>query len=252
LGATFPKTTRAGKAAKVNLIRYADDFVITGSSRELLETRVRPLVETFLSERGLQLSPEKTVITDIAVGFDFLGQNVRKYDGKLLIKPSDRSVKAFLAELRQIVHTHRQATAEHLVWLLNPKIIGWANYHRHVVSKRIFQQVDHAHFQLLWRWAVRRHPNKGHHWVRAKYFTQVGGDHWVFFGVTAGRRGQMQRVTLRQAGRVPIMRHIKIREQVNPYDPAWAEYLAQRAKNPRARMRPAEGSGSRLSAGEGA
>jgi RNA-directed DNA polymerase len=244
LGQAFPKTTRAGKAAKVNLVRYADDFVITGCSRELLETRVRPLVEAFLAERGLRLSPEKTVITPIEAGFDFLGQNVRKYGGKLLIKPSARSVKEVVAELRQIVNTHRQATADHLVWLLNPKIRGWANYHRHVVSKRIFQQVDHALFQLLWQWARRRHPNKGHRWIRAKYFTQVGGDHWVFFGVTAGRHGQLQRVTLQQAGRIPIMRHIKIREQVNPYDPVWSAYLQRRANDPRARMRPAEGGAS--------
>src|SRR5260370_34313740 len=76
--------------SKVHLIRYADDFVITGRSKEQLENEVKPLVEQFMRERGLQLSPEKTVITHIEEGFDFLGQNVRKYKAgkrhKLLIK----------------------------------------------------------------------------------------------------------------------------------------------------------------------
>jgi hypothetical protein len=72
---------------KVNFVRYADDFIITGCSKELLENEVKPLVERFMLERGLQLSPEKTCITHIEQGFDFLGQNLRKYGGKLLITP---------------------------------------------------------------------------------------------------------------------------------------------------------------------
>lgn len=242
LRAAFPKTTRVGKQAKVNLIRYADDFVITGVSRELLETRIRPLVEAFLQERGLRLSPEKTVITPIEAGFDFLGQNVRKYGGKLLIKPSRRSVHKLLSELRRIVRGHPHATADHLVWLLNPKLLGWAMYHRHVVSKRIFQQVDHVLFRLLWQWAKRRHPHKGHRWIYMKYFTQLRGDHWVFFGVSPGRHGQQQPVRLQQAGRLPIMRHIKIREGTNPYDPSCWSYLSRRRSDPRARLVPASGS----------
>ncbi|OYV84542.1 MAG: hypothetical protein B7Z63_06760, partial [Ignavibacteriae bacterium 37-53-5] len=80
----------------VHMVRYADDFVITGRSKELLEQDVRPVVEAFLRVRGLELSKEKTRITHIQEGFDFLGQNVRKYGDKLLIKPSRNNVKAFL------------------------------------------------------------------------------------------------------------------------------------------------------------
>jgi RNA-directed DNA polymerase len=79
LASHFPKKGTPEKRAKVNLIRYADDFCITGSSQELLEKEVKPLVEQFLRERGLQLSSEKTVITHIEQGFDFLGQTVRTY-----------------------------------------------------------------------------------------------------------------------------------------------------------------------------
>ena len=76
----------------VHLVRYADDFVITGSTKELLENEIKPLVEEFLASRGLVLSQKKTRITHIEEGFDFLGQNVRKYNGKLLIKPSKKNV----------------------------------------------------------------------------------------------------------------------------------------------------------------
>jgi RNA-directed DNA polymerase len=236
LARAFPKSTRRGTAAKVNLVRYADDFIITGSSRELLEDEVRPLVEAFLQERGLRLSAEKTLITHIQDGFDFLGQNVRKYggnravagSGKLLIQPARKNVRTFLENLRKLVKNQAQATAAHLVWLLNPKIVGWANYHRHVVSKRVFARVDHELFGMLWRWAVRRHPNKGRRWVKARYFTQVDGNRWVFFG-TEVVRSQGRRVPIARASRTRITRHVKIRSEVNPYAPEWSEYLQRRA-----------------------
>lgn len=216
------------KPTKVHFIRYADDFVITGNSRELLETQVKPLVEQFLRERGLELSPEKTTVTHITEGFDFLGQNVRKYGAKLLIKPSAKNVATFLAEVREVVKGNKQAAAGHLVWLLNPKIRGWANYHRHVVSKRTFTEVDDALFWMLWRWAKRRHPNKGRRWVKEKYFTTEGGDHWVFFGEDCGSDGKPRTIRLAKAAKTPIKRHTKIRAEANPYDPYWQAYLARR------------------------
>ena len=104
---------QTGISPKVNLIRYADDFIITGATKEVLENEVRPLVEQFLRDRGLQLSPEKTCITHIEQGFDFLGQNLRKYGGKLLIKPSKKNTHAFLEKVREIIRReHRPSTQE--------------------------------------------------------------------------------------------------------------------------------------------
>src|SRR5205823_6231296 len=157
-----------GKCPCVNLIRYADDFVITGRTKELLEGEVKPLVEQFLHERGLELSPTKTVTTHVEQGFDFLGQNVRKYpNGKLLIKPSKKNVKVFLDGIRKIIKASLGLSAAELIDWLNPKIRGWANYHRHVVSKRVFQRVDYAIFNSLWQWARRRHPKKSPGWLRS-------------------------------------------------------------------------------------
>jgi len=219
---------RAGKRAKVNLVRYADDFIVTGATQDLLEPDVKPLVERFMGERGLRLSPEKTVITHIAAGFDFLGQNVRKYNGKILIKPSRKSVKTLLGKVRQSVKGNKQVTAGQLIWRLNPLIRGWALYHRHVISKATFNQVDHAIFECIWRWARRRHPKKGGRWVRNAYFRTQGNRHWVFSGEIRGAKGRVQPVSLFVLTSVPIRRHVKVREHANPYDPAWEVYFEER------------------------
>ena len=133
----------------MNVVRFADDFVITGSSKELLENEVKPLVEQFLHERGLELSQEKTSITHIENGFDFLGQNVRTYNGKLLIKPSKKNMHSFLEKVRGIIKDYKQATIGQLICLLNPVIRGWARYHRHVVSKKVFSSVDRAIYEVM-------------------------------------------------------------------------------------------------------
>jgi len=211
--------------AKVNLVRFADDFIITGSSYELLEQEIKPLVEQFLRERGLELSPEKTRITHIEDGFDFLGQHVRKYGGKLLIKPARKNVKAFLGKIRKIVQANKQATTATLIAQLNPVIRGWANYHRHVASKVTFYHVDTAIFTMLWSWAKRRHPTKAKGWVAKKYFRARHGRRWIFFGKQADHELELFR-----AGDVPIHRHVKIRGAANPYDPQWEVYFEERLR----------------------
>ena len=227
LRARFPQT-RQTSTTKVNLVRFADDFIITGASREVLEDEVKPLVESFLRERGLSLSPEKTVITHIAAGFDFLGQHVRKYDGKLLIKPSKKSVTALLAQVRALTKANRQAKVGNLICQLNPLLRGWAQYHRHVVSKETFAAIDAAVFRVIWHWAKRRHPKKNARWVRARYFRTQGRRRWVFTGEVADATGAPRTVRLFSVLRVPIRRHVKVRAAANPYDPAWELYFEQR------------------------
>lgn len=224
----FPKSHRKGPDKKINVIRFADDFVVTGHSKEVLEEEVIPLIVQFLGERGLTLSSEKTVITHIDDGLDFLGQNVRKYGGKLLIKPSRKNVQTFLEKARTVIKDHKQVPAGHLIRLLNPLIRGWALYHRHVVSKRTFSDVDSAIFTALWQWATRRHPAKSRSWVRKKYFHTRGDNHWVFSGEVEGAKGRPEAVWLFSAAKMPITRHIKVREQANPYDPAWEVYFEER------------------------
>jgi RNA-directed DNA polymerase len=224
----FPKYRSGSTRRQVNLVRYADDFIVTGDAQELLEDEVRPLVAQFLTERGLTLSTRKTRVTHIEAGFDFLGQTVRKYDGKLLIKPSKEAIHAFLREIREVIRESNGITAGRLLLRLNPKIRGWANYHRHVVSSSTFSYLDHQIWEALWHWALRQHRGKGKRWVREKYFHQHRGRQWVFTGQIVNDRGN--RVTLRifQASTVRIRRHVMVRSAANPFDPEWETYFEDR------------------------
>jgi RNA-directed DNA polymerase len=218
-----------GEKPCVNLVRYADDFVITSKSKELLEGEIKPLVAQFLQERGLELSPTKTVITHVEHGFDFLGQNVRRYpNGKLLTKPSKKNVGAFLKGIRRTIKAAHGVSAADLIDQLNPKIRGWANYHRHVVSKRTFGHVDRNIFSSLWQWARRRHPNKSPRWFKPKYFDRRGNRDWSFFGETCDDEGRPTKVWLYYAKSTPIKRHVKVKGEANPYDPTYETYFEER------------------------
>ncbi len=214
---------------KVHLVRYADDFIITGSSRFLLEHRVKPLVEQFLKERSLELSHEKTRITHINDGFDFLGQTIRRYRcGKVLVKPSRKNVQTFLDKIRETIRNSGSWTAGELIHRLNQQIKGWAMYHRYAASKRTFSLVDQEIFRKIRRWCHRRHPTKSWKWLKKKYFRQEGHRHWIFHGTLPNKDGKGIPISLMEAGRVTVRRFVKIQSAANPYDPVWEPYLEER------------------------
>jgi RNA-directed DNA polymerase len=219
---------RFSKTERIHCIRFADDILVTGKTRELLETEVKQLIEDFLQLRGLELSTEKTRVAHIEKGVDFLGQNIRKYDGKLLIKPSKKSVKTLLEKVKEVITSNKQTKAGDLIRQLTPIIRGWATYHRHVVSKETFADIDRVIFQRLWRWAKRRHRTKPYKWIKDKYFTTCKGNRWVFYGTIENKDGSNRTVHLLKAASVPIKRHIKIKGEANPYDPIWEEYFERR------------------------
>jgi RNA-directed DNA polymerase len=214
----------------VHLVRYADDFIITGASREVLENEVRPLVEQFMAERGLRLSPDKTRITQIHEGFDFLGQNLRKFGGKLLIKPSKKNTQVFLEKVRTIMRENQAASQEKLIRALNQVILGWVNYHRHIVASQTFARVDHEIWCGLWRWAKHRHHNKSSAWVAKKYWHSIEGRSWRF-AVNTGKQtadGRPIWFKLVCANKTIIRRHLKIKGEANPFDPKWRRYFEER------------------------
>lgn len=226
-----PHAFRRRHNPKVHLIRYADDFVITGNSRELLADEVLPLVERFLNERGLQLSPEKTKITHIREGFDFLGQNLRKHRVRMLVTPAKKNVHAFLQKVRTVLANNMASEQAPLIRHLSLVIKGWANYHRHAAASRLFATVDTRIFEALWWWAQRRHPNKNPGWIAKRYWRPIGRRFWEF-AVTDHHSGTGRRITLKlaRAAEVHIRRHVKIRSEANPFDPAWKDYFALRAR----------------------
>ncbi len=224
----FPRSTQ-GNSPKVNLARYADDFIVTGASKELLEHEVKPFIEAFMKERGLHLSQEKTVITHIQDGFDFLGQRVRRYNnGSVLTTPSKKNVKAFLKKVRGMIEKHKDSSAGQVIVKLNHVIRGWAIYHRFGASSTTFNAMDHAIFKKLWWWARRRHPRKSATWVKQKYFTTQGTRNWVFTGEVKEKDGSTKHVHLRNATDVKIQRHTLIQGNANPFDPAWELYFEKR------------------------
>ncbi len=225
----FATTSRQHRKFKVHLVRYADDFLITGTSKGLLRDQVQPLVAHFLKERGLELSHEKTRITHIEDGFDFLGQNVRRYRcGKVLTKPSSQSVKTFLTKIQETIDRSGSRTAGEMIRRLNQQIKGWTMYHRYAASKRTFAYVDHRIFQMVWRWCRRRHQKKSGKWIKTTYFQRDGHRHWVFTGTLWNQKGQGRPIQLMAAAQVRIIRYVKIRSAVNPYDPKWELYLEAR------------------------
>ena len=238
LGSVYGPKKLGGKGQRpqkhqVYFVRYADDFVITGDSKKLLENEVRPLVRDFLAERGLELSEEKTKVTHISQGFDFLGQNVRKYrcgkpNEKLLIKPARKNVKAFIETIRQTIRKLGAAKQETVIEQLNPKITGWANYHRCVVAKATFSKIDNDIWRALWNWARRRHRNKNRRWIFSRYFHNIGTRQGVYSCQAVQRDGSEKQLTLKNAQDVRIKRHVKIQGAATPLDPAYEEYFEKR------------------------
>ena len=225
------KRINGGKRAnKIHFVRYADDFIITGTSQELLRDKVLPLVRAFLRERGLELSEEKTLISHIDEGFDFLGKNIRKYNGKLLIKPSKSSVKSFLDKVRGIVKGNPTMEQGNLIHRLNPVIRGWVNNQHFVSSAAIFGRVDYEIYKCLWRWACRRHQSKGRKWIAARYWHKIGNRSWTFSAKNPTAKGddKVYHPVLNYATDTKYRQYTKVKADANPFDETWAGYFEER------------------------
>lgn len=192
---------------KVHFIRYADDFLVIAPTQEIAE-EIRKCIRNYLAKRGLELSESKTMITHIDDGFDFLGWNFRKYNGKFITKPSRKSIEKITEKIREKIHKAAAWTQDEMIKSLNPVIMGWANYHRHIVAKRAYQRLDFILWNMLWRWAKRRHPNKGKKWIARRYWHTVDTRNWVFGSESA---------TLVKFADTKIRRHYMVKLDANPY-----------------------------------
>jgi RNA-directed DNA polymerase len=218
----------AGRNDIVHFVRYADDFICTAKTKEILVNKVQPAIIKFLNERGLELSLEKTKISHINDGFDFLGFNIRKYGDKLLIKPSMTSVKKFSDELRETIQKLANIATAKLIAKLNSKIRGWTNYYKNCVAKEIFNDIDKVVFDSLWKTLKRKHPNKNTSWIRTKYFTKIGTRNWCFFCKVKNKKRVEKYYTLTKAVHTKIRRHKKIRRRATPFDSDFDDYFIER------------------------
>ncbi len=234
---------RKGKGGP-HLVRYADDFVILHEERKVIE-ECQEAVSRFLAEMGLELKPEKTKLTHTLhacegqVGFDFLGFTIRQHPVgkhhsgvsqkgtllgfKTLITPSRAKVKRHLDALGEVIHRMATHPQEELTGALNAKIQGWTHYYRTVVSSQVFSHADNQVHAKLWRWAQRRHPRKGGHWRKRRYWSRRGNAAWVFGN---------ERSYLLRHDQTKIVRHIKVRGDKSPYDGDWPYWAARRGHYP--------------------
>lgn len=192
---------------KVNFVRYADDFIVTADSEEVAKD-IAEVIRLFLKDRGLELSREKTLVSHIDDGFDFLGWNFRKYNGKLLTKPSNKSIENITKSISNVIKKGKARSQSSLIKELNPIITGWSEYHRSVVSKNTFSKLDSRLWDMLWTWAKRRHPDKSHHWIVDRYWHRVGSRKWVF---------STEGLKLKSFAHTKIVRHPRIKMDKNPY-----------------------------------
>ncbi len=233
----FPKNEH-----QIHYVRYADDFIITGRSKEFLENEVTPIVKQHFMERELELSEAKTKITHIEEGFDFLGQHLQKYDNRLFIRPSRKSIRHYRDKVYAIVQMYKNAPQSMLISQLNPIVSGWANYQAHIDSRKTFFELDYFLWDLLWGWAKRKHPTKTLRWIKDRYFVCVGNQVGYFQdqyemveGRLCTRKPQKDRYgrtkphpTLLRMADIPCTRHILIEPNANPFDPRWTQYFSKR------------------------
>ena len=232
------------KCKTLNLIRYADDFVILHKDIKVV-LQAKTIIQEWLNQVGLELKPEKTRIAHTLKehegnkpGFNFLGFTVRQWEVKstrlgfkTLIKPSSKSIKTHYRKLAEICDKYKSAPVEALIAKLNPVIRGWANYYSSVVSKETFYTLDNLLWRRLWRWAKRRHPNKSSEWVKTKYFSPYETRNWIL------NKGKY---VLNLHSDVPIIRYNKIRGNKSPYDGDWIYWSNKVGKYPGVRTRIAK------------
>jgi RNA-directed DNA polymerase len=221
------------RASSLNIIRYADDFVILHEN-ELVIKSCKEFIQNFLLNLGLKLKNTKTRIChtlydfeDQPAGFDFLGFNIRQYpigkyavrktrvalNFRTLIRPSKSKIKEHFGEIKEVISKTRQTDV--LLMELNPKIIGWARYYHTVVSYKIFKWLDTLLFKALLEWQYKKHPTQSRKWLNQIYYHKKEKRNWVF-GIKLSKNSEL--ISLKSYTDVPIKRFIKVKGEKSPYD----------------------------------
>jgi RNA-directed DNA polymerase len=225
------------------VIRYADDLVALCHSQEQAR-QVKARLAAWLAPRGLVFNEDKTTIVHLDQGLDFLGFNVRRYAGKLLIKPSKPAVRRIRRRLAVEMRRLRGSNAPAVLATIVPITRGWATYHRGVVSKKAFAALDDYLWKLTYKWAKHSHSNKPKPWIVRRYFGQFNParqDHWVFGHRDSG-------TYLPKLAWTKIVRHYMVTGTASPDDPSLAQYWADRRRRNKP---PLEGATLRLLQAQG-
>lgn len=213
---------------KYRMTRYADDFVIFAKTEEdILE--IPNILEPYLVKRGLTLAEDKTKISHLRDGFDFLGLNFKVYYNKkghkTLIKPSKDSIKKARNKISDIYEMMKGSNVDSLIEVVNPVIRGIANFWKPYVSKEIFSQMDHYIWIKNNKFLKWLHPKKSKKWIKSKYYPPYDDgrhkDNWTLTGP------KNRQHIVKMAG-YPIKRHTMIKFNYSPYDASKSDYFANR------------------------
>lgn len=239
-------TTNYGqrKARGLTVVRYADDIIVLYQDLHILQ-ELQQQLEIFLSTVGLKMNTEKTTIKHtfepyqkLAPGFDYLGFQIKQYEVgkykrgkkglpfKTLIMPTKENVQRHLKGLKEKMHIFTKPEA--LLTTLNPKILGWSNYFRTVVSARIFGYCDHIVVMSLIRALSKKHPTRGLRWIFHQYFSVVDGFKWT---MVAKYKNAIS-ISLRRHSSVKILRHTKVLGTKSPYDGDTVYWMRRRGQAP--------------------
>lgn len=219
------------KLNKYGFIRYADDLITTAETKEDIEAII-PEINVELKERGLELNQDKTHITHVGKGFNFLGFHIQQFQGTTLVIPQKEKVLDKLREIRAWLKNNKNTTPEKVIYHLNPIIRGFGNFYKTGAAKEVLSYFDHQIWKELWRWSRRRHHTQSNKWskkrVKKKYFRTHMRQDWTFFALTQDRRGQPKFIHIFRASSIPIERHVKVTGNSSPDDPSLTKYWQDR------------------------
>ncbi len=202
------------------LVRYADDFLVLSTSKRVLRRTVRPLLEDFLTVRGMRLSQKKTDLVHLKQGIEFLGCDLRIKKGDIRVAPAAGSVQKIAARVSALIQANPGITPSQVIQLLTPVIRSWANYYKHVSIREPFVDLDQRVAQILWTWAKEQQSGMFKRRHARRLFTTGPGSLRLLTDDEGNR--------LYCAQETPYVRHIPIEPHCNPYDPAWKKYLSDR------------------------
>ena len=221
-------SARTGKNKGISLIRYADDLVVISPSQDIIVQYVLPQLKSFLSERGLSLNEEKTQIIHRTNGVNFLGFVVQQHHMSkrsiCLARPSKKALQTVLTKIKDTLNRNKQVTQEWIIDKLNPIIRGWGNYYRYSNAKETFNYIDSRIWNMIWRWCLRRHPNKSKTWVREKYFKTINGRKWVF------ATSEIHKLMFMATIKADSTKYAKVKGYNSPFDPKLKAYWEKRAR----------------------
>jgi RNA-directed DNA polymerase len=164
------------------LTRYADDWTLMVHGTKDDAEALRDEIAEVLSTMGLRLSPEKTLITHIDEGLDFLGWHIQRHRKRgtsrhyVYTYPARKAVKAVMGKMKALCRkTGPDLPLDVLLIQLNRMLRGWCAYFRPGVSAATFNYLSHYVRDQVIRWLRRKHPRITWKELRRRF---CGGGWW--------------------------------------------------------------------------